>query len=324
MKSQDVIAAFRAFATGDRERAMEIIGQIEANETRYCRHVAATQLRKIAMLSSGSSQQLVKLPNAPDTLRTITAERSLQSVITSDQVLSEVMNVIREWNARDSLIEHGIKPRTNIFMNGPSGNGKTCLAEAIAFELNKPLAVVDYSELIDSHVGTTGRNIGKVMQFARTNSCVLLFDEADSLISVRGPGNDAATRESNRVTNQVLIDLDTLGCNSVVIFATNFEGSIDTALRRRIQVTIEMPAPTSIQKRWLVGNLLKKWSFINEFSIENLNESLSNLESFAAVEEFITNIARKHIIEKASKHESSQGPQEKNGRSQSRKASLAL
>ncbi len=70
---------------------------------------------------------------------------------------------------------------------GPSGTGKTVMAEALAGEYGYNFMVVSGSEPEDKFVGETGKKIDKYLDRAKQLSpCVLLFDEIDSLVEKKG------------------------------------------------------------------------------------------------------------------------------------------
>lgn len=92
-------------------------------------------------------------------------------------------------------------------------------------------------ELLSKYIGQSEENIRTIFQQARASRpCILIFDEFDSLVPMRGHDNTGVT---DRVVNQFLTELDGIesdgdkNCDGVyVIAATNRLNLIDKALLR--------------------------------------------------------------------------------------------
>ena len=136
----------------------------------------------------------------------------------------------------------------NIF--GPSGTGKTMIAHAIANELGLKIIEVNYAEIESKYVGETSKNLVKMFQFAKDNGVLLLFDEADALLSKRVTSMNNATDISVNQTRNVLLKLlDSY--EEPVVFTTNFISNYDNAFYRRITHHIEIPYPDEEQRKLL-------------------------------------------------------------------------
>lgn len=96
--------------------------------------------------------------------------------------------------------------------------------------------------MIDSFLGSTGKNLQSIFDYATTAPCVLFMDEFDGVAIDRADSKDVG--EIRRVTNQLLIILDRLPPTCMFIAATNAEELLDRAIRRRFDYVIELPAPT--------------------------------------------------------------------------------
>jgi len=134
---------------------------------------------------------------------------------------------------------------------GPSGTGKTMTAHALAARLGKKLIIADYSELESKFVGETSKNIVRLFRYAEKHDAVLLFDEADALLSKRVTGMFRATDAGMNQTRNVLLKIldDYQG---VVIFTTNFIRNFDQAFLRRIasHIRFEMPDQEMRERLW--------------------------------------------------------------------------
>lgn len=72
-----------------------------------------------------------------------------------------------------------------ILLHGPPGTGKSVLAEAIGYEVGKPLKVANCGELLSKWVGESSKNIDAIFQEARQSDAILVFDEAEGLFGQR-------------------------------------------------------------------------------------------------------------------------------------------
>ena len=59
------------------------------------------------------------------------------------------------------------------------------MAEAIGFEVGKPLKVINCGELLSKWVGESTKNINAIFQEARHQDAILVFDEAEGLFGSR-------------------------------------------------------------------------------------------------------------------------------------------
>ena len=104
-------------------------------------------------------------------------------------------------------------------MVGSPGNGKTSLAEAIATELMVPFIVIRYETLIGSYLGETANRLKQIIDYAKTQRCVLFLDEFETVGKERGDTHE--TGEIKRVVSSLLLQFDDLPDYVVVIAASN-------------------------------------------------------------------------------------------------------
>lgn len=124
---------------------------------------------------------------------------------------------------------------------GPPGTGKTETAKHVARILERDLFVVDFSEVIDSKLGQTSKNITTLFReingFANPGRIVVLFDEIDALAMDRNNSHDV--REMGRATSTFLRELDSMNTQVVLIATTNMYGTLDKAMIRRFDSVID-------------------------------------------------------------------------------------
>lgn len=184
---------------------------------------------------------------------------TLDEVFLSDKIKSQLFDIVAFCKQKEQIIEQWElskflkkgKGCVGINLWGIPGTGKSIAAEAIAHALGKNLIQASYSTLMDSLQGNTEKNISALFEAAVEQDCVILFDEADGLLSARktsGANSDSA----NLIKAHLLNILDR--SKAIVIFTTNLFKSYDRAFVRRILWNIEIPAPG-------YEELIKIWQF---------------------------------------------------------------
>lgn len=166
----------------------------------------------------------------------------LVDVVLPEQVELQLRSIVKEHERQSELEHYGLAPRHKVLLYGPPGNGKTMIAEALAWELKVPFLQVKYGGLVSSLLGDTRRNVQTITEYATIGPCVLFFDEFDGIGMHRDSGSDVA--EIRRVTNQLLIAIERLPWSCVLVAATNAIDHIDKALKRRFDFLIEIAKPT--------------------------------------------------------------------------------
>ena len=138
------------------------------------------------------------------------------------------------------LQELGIQYTSSLLLTGEPGTGKTELARYIAHVANLPFVYVKFSGLVESYLGKTQTNIGRVFDYARNAPCVLCIDEIDAIGTSRGGSDDVA--EMSRVVIALMQELDNIKNDVVVIGTTNRPDKLDKALFRRFTLVHEVKA----------------------------------------------------------------------------------
>lgn len=115
------------------------------------------------------------------------------------------------------------------------------LARYIAYKAELPFVYVRFSNLLDSYLGKTQENVGRIFDYARANPCVLCFDELDAIGGKRGDRADVS--EMSRVTIALMQELDRMHNKTIIIATTNRFDKLDPALIRRLPYQHEMFPP---------------------------------------------------------------------------------
>ena len=237
-----------------------------------------------------------KSPAVPLTVEMV-PERRLDDLILTEEVTEIVRDLIEEQNRADLLRSHNLEPRHRVLLAGPPGNGKTSLAEAIAYALNVSLVLVRYESVIGSYLGETAQRIADVFEFARSRHCVLFFDEFDTVGKERGDRQE--TGEIKRVVSSLLLQIDALPSYVVVVTASNHPELLDRAVWRRFEIRLELPSPRQGQ----IEEWFKRFEDRTGFELGLTPRSLAMRlkgASFSEVEDFGLDVLRRAILEQPS------------------------
>ncbi|OJV79329.1 MAG: hypothetical protein BGO37_12960 [Cellulomonas sp. 73-92] len=217
-----------------------------------------------------------------------TGLRSLLLNEQTDRTLSQVIAEVPMWQQLDAA---GLPRRNRLLLYGPPGCGKTSIASAVAGELGWPLTTARVDSLVSSYLGETASNLRNLFDFAQQHAHVVFLDEFDSLGKLRNDPSDHG--ELRRVVNAVLQLIDSYQGRSIVIAATNNPEILDSALWRRFDEVLEVPAPTVAQ---IAALLHRQLSAVNTIEIERFASRLAGL-SFAAVRHAADGARRRALLD---------------------------
>ena len=136
------------------------------------------------------------------------AKYTFEDIVLPEKVKDEIENVIALNKYKKLIFETWgldsvFKMSRNISINlyGYSGTGKSMTANAIAAALNKKILMVNFSEIESKYVGETSKNLVDLFKYAEKSDAVILFDEADALLSKRVTMMNSATDVSVNQTS---------------------------------------------------------------------------------------------------------------------------
>jgi SpoVK/Ycf46/Vps4 family AAA+-type ATPase len=253
----------RAHYSGDDRRFSNLLNQVIAAESRAGHARLAERLRELRIEGNrpDASARATPIARAPRNLEQILSvgysETKLADLVLTPSTRDSLERYVVEQRRAEALADHGLKPRRRLLLHGPPGCGKTFTAAALAGELKLPLIRVRLEVVFSKYLGETASTLGDVFAEAARVRGVYLFDEFDALGRTRL--DDSEVGEIKRVVTTFLQLLDADDSDSVLIAATNTGHDLDTALFRRFDDVLELPAPTDEQRRELLTRLLRPW-----------------------------------------------------------------
>jgi len=165
------------------------------------------------------------------------------NIILTPEIQTLVERFIRERKSTDILLSSGIQPPTNLLLFGPPGVGKTLLSKYLSCRLSLPLVTLDLASSISSYLGSTGKNLKKIMDYAKCKPSILFLDEFDAIAKKRNDPTDLG--ELKRIVNVLLKEIENWPSHSILIAATNHADLLDKAIWRRFDHVIEIKIPNA-------------------------------------------------------------------------------
>jgi SpoVK/Ycf46/Vps4 family AAA+-type ATPase len=298
-----LVDLFKSATNGDqlafRKTAETLIQEEKAKGHRVLadRLVKSLQPSTIGMGRDPTPKQNVSNGQYKDLIYEITPERALDSLVLPDKIREQIREVVEEQHRAELLHAHNLRARNRVLLAGPPGNGKTTLAEVLAYELMYPLLVVRYETLVGSYLGETSSRLKYLMDYAKTQRCVLFFDEFETLAKERGDTHE--TGEIKRVVSSLLLQIDDMPDYVVVVAASNHPELLDRAVWRRFQLRIELPMPTRQQLTRHIESIGQRCQTNFGYEPETLAKHMLGL-NFAEVEEFCLSVVRRAVLDKKS------------------------
>lgn len=258
MKAELTKRLFRAIASDDKQAVHKLLKTAIATERDNGHTRIADDLEHI--LNRSAYGVLSELTSESASLVNVySGDRLRNWMVLPEAIESKFAQIEKEYAARERLQSVGLPYLQKILLYGPPGCGKSLGAERLAKNLGLPLLKVQLSQLIDSRLGETAKNIKTVFDIANKNPSVLFLDECDALMWSRSSNSGENIREMKRVVNTLLQILDEFESqDAIIVAATNLESSLDFAIWRRFEETIFMPKPNAVEVKQLLNSLLRK------------------------------------------------------------------
>lgn len=295
---------FSSFKHDDRELFYKIANEIIEDERKKNHGILADDLKLILNGSFQSPRTVssfaINTPKDSDKdaplVEVIYPDKYFADLITTDEKIAQLEEVVKEFNNWDVLVSNGVFPTRRVLFYGPPGCGKTLAAQTLAAEIGIPVLYVKFDALISSYLGETSSNIRKVFEYAKNDSWVIFFDEFDAIGRSRSDASEHG--EIKRVVNAFLQQIDNYKGRSLIVAATNYEQSLDYAIWRRFDETIRFDMPTNEEKLKLFSLKIKKF----KGPVRTFEQYLNNMKQFSHADiEKISQIIMKQCILKGKK-----------------------
>lgn len=295
-RSDLLLDLVQAERTGDKDKFRILVEAIIAEERSNQHHLLADRLSEL-ITTAGSGSNIPRdsvSSSVSDLVHEVIPRRRLSDLELAPLIHRSVSEVIEEHRRGELLRSYGIEARNRVLLEGPPGNGKTSLAEAMAAELMLPFYVIRYEGIVSSFLGETAARLDHAFEFARTRRCVLFFDELDTIAKERSDEHE--TGEIKRVVSTLLMQIDRLPAHVILVGATNHGELLDRAAWRRFQVRLSLDAPSRSQATRFIEELALRLGGDLGYAPRTLADKLSGA-SFAELEEFATDVRRRMIME---------------------------
>lgn len=295
-----LVNILKTAVSGDQVAMRKYAEELIQNERNKGHRILAERMTKALRPNSVQQKRFLHMqPNnnhsqGKDLIYQIDPTRKLDDLVLASDTRNQVMEVVREQHRADVLHAYNLRARNRLLFTGPPGNGKTALAEALAYELMYPLIVIRYEALIGSYLGETASRLKNVIDYAKTVRCVLFLDEFETLGKDRGDTHE--TGEIKRVVSSLLLQLDDLPDYVVVTAASNHPELLDKAVWRRFQVRLALPMPTAKQLAGFVSSIEKRCAIKFGIAPATLAKHLQGV-NFSEAEEFCLSVVRQAVLE---------------------------
>jgi AAA+ superfamily predicted ATPase len=161
---------------------------------------------------------------------------SLEQVIIPEDIKSELVSRMNSFFASREKFQaanldefYGYGTALTLLFYGPSGTGKTMMAQALSCHFNRPLFSLKWGD-IQEKIWFFEDVIKNLFREASLNGGIVFFDEADDLFE-----------DNSSITRSLLIEIEKARC--VVILATNKPVDLDPAMERRLAIKVYFRLP---------------------------------------------------------------------------------
>ena len=190
----------------------------------------------------GMSYEASKQPKEEKPKRTTI---TFNDVVGMEEVKDKLQDVIQQFKQAEKFKAWNIKPIKGILFYGPSGTGKSYIAEAFANEIDAEFFPLSTADIMSKYLGESGKAIRAKFEEARKKELSIIYiDEIDAIAAKRDGSENS--KERNATLNELLVQMASpLNDNIIMIFATNMLDLLDPAFLRsgRCDFKLEVSLP---------------------------------------------------------------------------------
>lgn len=283
MKSSLIIKLIEAHCGGSEDAFRKALDDLANDEERKGNNSLSSSLRSayssdkknVASLSASpmsemsfSVQGITSTPKDKDStlelIEILQPKVKLNDVALPKKTKEALLQIIDEQKKSDELLSKGITSTNRVLFCGPPGCGKTLTANAIAGEIDIPVAYVKLDGLVSSYLGQTGTNIRKIFEFVRNKRIMLFLDEFDAIAKKRDDAHELG--ELKRVVTTLLQNMDAMPANVFLVAATNHHHLLDSAIWRRFDTSVLLELPTPNQREEIIKRFLNET--LSDYKVE--------------------------------------------------------
>jgi len=283
MKSGLIIKLIEAHCGGNEDAFKKALNDLANDEERKgngslsssIRNAYSSEKKSTASLSSSplsemsfSVQGALSTPKDKDStlelIEVLQPKVKLSDVALPEKTKEALLQIIEEQRKADDLLSKGITPTNRVLFCGPPGCGKTLTANAIAGEIDIPVAYVKLDGLVSSYLGQTGTNIRKIFEYVKNKRIMLFLDEFDAIAKKRDDAHELG--ELKRVVTTLLQNMDAMPANVFLVAATNHHHLLDSAIWRRFNTSILLELPNAQQRGEIIKRFLEET--LSEYKID--------------------------------------------------------
>lgn len=201
--------------------------------------------------------------------------------------------------------QYNVDPIRGVVLAGFPGSGKSLVSKSIAYQWNLPLLKMNMSDIMDSKVGQSEKNIDRALKLAEAISpCVLWIDEFEKALAGMGSSDKSDGGTTSRVIQSLLSWLSDKQKPVFMIATANDITKLPPELTRagRFDEIFFMSVPSQSERKSILEIHLKKRGYLigeskeeNTFSEEQTDRLVKNMTDYtgAEIEQLVSEAGRR-------------------------------